>query len=238
MAEDKPKAAPDTTQTHMQPQHVDPAAEYGENCAEFYDEIYGSVSPGVLSKLQELSGGGRVLELGLGTGRMALPLAARGVDICGIEASKSMVARLRQKPGGDSIEVVQGNFADGGIEGPFSLVFAIVSTFFLQRSRAEQQRCINAVAQLLTREGVFLVENFEPTGATSDEQFYRTEQIVQTSSGPREYRVQICYSSPQQLDEMAQNAGLRLKDRWSNWRGQTYKPGEPLHVSLYERRFV
>ena len=223
----------------MQPQYVDPAAEYGENCAEFYDEIYGSVSPGVLSKLQELSGGGRVLELGIGTGRMALPLAARGVDIRGIEASTSMVARLRQKPGGDSIEVAQENFAAGAIEGgPFSLVFAVVSTFLLQRSRAEQQRCFNAVARLLTREGGFLMENFEPIGATSNEQFYRTKQIVQTSSGPREYRVQICYSSPQQLDEMARNAGLRLKDRWSNWRGQTYKSGEPLHVSLYERRFV
>lgn len=223
----------------MHPTQDDLTADYGESCAEFYDEIYRSVDPGVLSRLQELAAGGRVLELGLGTGRVALPLAARGVDISGIEASKSMVARLRQKPGGDRIKVVEGNFAEGGIAGSFSLVFAVVSTFFLQRSRAEQQRCFDAVARLLTTEGVFLMENFEPSGATSDErdkQFYRTEQTVQTSKGPREYRVQICYSSPQQLDEMARKAGLRLKDRWSNWRGQTYKPGEPLHVSLYEHR--
>lgn len=220
----------------MQTQHVDLTAEYGENCAEFYDEIYGSVGPEVLSRLQELSGGGRVLELGVGTGRVALPLAARGVDIRGIEASKSMVARLRQKPGGDHVEVVLGNFADGGIEGPFSLVFAVVSTFLLQRSLAEQQRCFKTVARLLTTGGVFLIENFEPSAAPNDGQFYRTEQIVHTSIGPRAYHVQICYSSPQQLDEMARNAGLHLKDRWSNWRGQSYQSGEPLHVSLYESR--
>jgi ubiquinone/menaquinone biosynthesis C-methylase UbiE len=216
--------------------------DYGENCFEFYDQIYSSVDRGVIDTLQQLANGGRVLELGIGTGRVALPLAARGVDIHGIESSASMLSKLWEKSGGASLKVSKGNFADVTIEGAFSLVFTLVSTFFLLRSPEEQQLCFHTVARELSDRGVFLLENYEPSGvprlAEADDdgaQIYRTEQLIGTAKGPRKYRVRICYAAPHKLDEMAMNAGLRLRDRWRNWRGEAYTPGDPLHISIYER---
>jgi len=200
------------------------AAQYGESCVEFYDEIYRGVDPNLINRLCDLSAGGRVLELGVGTGRVALPLAARGVDVSGIEGSPSMVARLRSKPRGHQLQIVQGNFADAEIEGPFSLIFAVVSTFFLLHSHEEQQRCFTTMVRLLSDSGLFVLENFEPLGAMPvadncalNQQLYVAEQLVETVSGSREYRVRLCYATPLQLDEMGRKAGLRLRQRWSNW---------------------
>lgn len=229
----------------MQSQNAESAAQYGESCVEFYDQLYCGVDPNLINQLCELSAGGRVLELGIGTGRIALPLAARGVDVSGIEASPSMLARLRGKPGGAHLKIVQGNFADGEIEGPFSLVCALASTFFLLRSHEEQQRCFNAVSVLLCDLGLFVLENFQPLGAiprpgpvtdnSLNQQIYLTRQVVETHNGPREYRVQLCYLTPQQLDEMAGKAGLRLQERWSNWQRRPFTPGDQMHVSVYMR---
>lgn len=230
----------------MPTQNAEFAAQYGESCVEFYDQLYPGVDPDVITRLSELSAGGRVLELGIGTGRIALPLAARGVDVSGIEGSPSMLARLRGKPGGSQLQIVQGNFADGEIEGPFSLVFALISTFFLLRSQKEQQRCFNRVAQLLTDRGLFVLENFDPLGAKlvadpatdtcqPNQKFYLARQVVETLNGPREYRVLLCYLTPEQLDEMARKAGLRLQGRWSNWQCKPFTPGHQMHVSAYVR---
>ncbi|MFN2510131.1 MAG: class I SAM-dependent methyltransferase [Pyrinomonadaceae bacterium] len=189
-----------------------------------------------------MSAGGRVLELSIGTGRIALPLAARGIDVSGIEGSPSMIERLRAKPGGSQLQVVQGNFADGEIDGPFSLVFAVVSTVFLLRSHEEQQRCFNTVARLLSDQGLFVLENFEPLGAKpvtgnglTNHQIYLTEEVVETVNGPRKYRVRLCYATVQQLDEMAGKAGLRLRERWSNWQRKPYTPSDHMHISAYVR---
>lgn len=226
----------------MLSQNAEYAAQYGESCVEFYDEVYRDVDPNLINRLCEMSVGGRVLELGIGTGRIALPLAARGVDVSGIEGSPSMVARLRGKPGGSRLQVVQGNFVDGEVEGPFSLVFALVSTFFLLRSNEEQQRCFNTVSRLLSDGGLFVLENFEPLGARPvadhgpiNQQVFLAEQVVDTLNGPRKYRVRLCYATPGQLDEMARNAGLRLQERWSNWQRKPYTPSHHMHVSAYRR---
>lgn len=220
---------------------ADRAEEYGENCSEFYDQLYSSVDPRVIDSLQRLADGARVLELGVGTGRIALPLAARGVDIHGIEASSSMLAKLAEKPGGAQVPVWQGNFAAVAVGGPFSLVFALISTFFLLRSVQEQQRCFHTVAQRLSDRGVFLLENYEPGEAkpsvqTEDKgpRIFVAEQLLQTANGPRNYRARICCATPPELDKMATNAGLRLRERWRNWRGDTFRSGDPLHISLYE----
>jgi SAM-dependent methyltransferase len=241
VAEDNLNTAPKTTRPTNQSQG-DYAAEYGENCFEFYDQIYGSVDPNVINGLVNLAAGKRALELGIGTGRIALPLAARGVDISGIEASPSMIAKLQERPGGSSLEVVQGDFADSRIVGPFSLIFALVSTFYLLCSPDKQQRCFYTVARLLLERGVFLMENYEPLSAKSevengktDEQTYLFEQIIESFNGPRCYRVRICYATPAQLDRMAENAGLRLRERWNSWRRDPYISGDPRHISLYER---
>ncbi len=243
VAEDKPNEAQDTNPPPtMHPQNTEFAAQYGESCVEFYDQIYRGIAPNLVNRLCELSGGERVLELGIGTGRIALPLAARGVDICGIEGSPSMVARLRGKPGGTSLRIVEGNFADAKIEGPFSLILVLVSTFFLLRSHEEQQRCFNTVAQLLSDRGLFVMENFEPLGARPiadngllERQLYLSEQVVETVNGPREYRVRLCYASTQQLDKMALRAGLRLRHRWSNWQRKPYTSSHLMHISEYTK---
>lgn len=195
----------------------------------------------MIDTLQRLANGGRVLELGIGTGRIALPLAARGLDVYGIEASRSMLTKLSEKPGGARLKVRQGNFADVRMEVSFSLVFALVSTFFLLRSRQEQQRSFYTLAGELSEGGTLLLENYEPSGlkplTQSDDnasQIYLSEHLIATAKGPRYYRVRICYAAPQELDEMATKAGLRLRERWSNWRGQTFRVGDPLHISVYE----
>lgn len=220
------------------------AASYGDGCAEFYDEIYGPVSPDLLSTLCDLAGEGQVLELGVGTGRVALPLAARGVNICGAEASHAMIAKLRDKPGGRSIPVVPGNFATLQAGSSFALIFTLASTFFLLRSRKEQQQCFQTVARLLSGRGVFLIEVFKPVGATVmareeqgslREEVYVVEQIVGTRMGPRRYKSEICYAEPRELDRMAQEVGLRLKQRWRNWQRQPCLDDGLGHISLYER---
>ena len=150
-----------------------------------------------------------------------------------------MLARLGEKSGGAQIPICQGNFAEVAVGGPFSLVFALVSTFFLLRSRQEQQQCFHTVAQELTGCGVFLLENYEPAMSTvcaadNGGRIYVSEQFVQTAKGPRTYRARVCYVAPHELDKMAKNAGLRLRERWRNWRGEAYAPGDALHISLYE----
>ena len=220
------------------------AASYGEGCAEFYDEIYNSVSPNLLSTLCDLARGGHVLELGVGTGRVALPLAAQGVNICGVEASAAMIAKLRAKPGGSELPLLQSNFADIQLKGHFSLIFTLVSTFFLLHSRGEQQQCFRTVSRLLSERGVFLIEVFKPVGATviqregqdgSREDVYIVEHVIETRTGPRRYRSEICYADPRELDDMAQDVGLCLKQRWRNWQRQPYVENDLTHISLYER---
>lgn len=183
-----------------------------------------------------------MLELGIGTGRIALPLAARGLEVYGIEASRSMLTKLGEKPGSARLKVRQGNFADVRIEISFSLVFGLVSTFFLLRSSQEQQKSFYTLARQLSRSGLLLLENYEPAGLKplqqsddSASQIYVSEQLIATAKGLRNYRARICYAAPEELDKMATKAGLRLRERWCNWRGQIFRAGDPLHISIYER---
>ena len=141
---------------------------YGDRIAGVYDEFYkpGNVAERV-DVLAELAAGGRALELGIGTGTYAVPLAARGVDVHGIEASTAMVAELRAKTGGESLPVTIGDFADVAVEGNFSLVFVINNTFLMLTSQEEQVRCFANVAAHLDESGVFLVHAFVPDVAAT-----------------------------------------------------------------------
>src|SRR5438067_4420508 len=135
---------------------------YGDRIAEVYDEWHAPAPAEMVAALKHLAGAGPALELGIGTGRVALPLAAQGLDIHGIDASQLMLAKLRAKPGGDSIPVTVGNFADVGTEGRYSLVFVVFNTFFVLRSQEEQVQCFANVAKRLRPGGLFVIEAFVP----------------------------------------------------------------------------
>ncbi len=235
---------------------------YGERIAADYDELHAHMDPAhAVKALAALAGGGRVLELGIGTGRIALPLAARGVEIHGVDASDAMVAELRAKPGGDAIPVTMGDFADVGVEGEFDLIFVAFNTFFALLSQQEQVRCVRNVAARLSPVGVFVVEAFVPDMCryddsgqslheqrTDDEhavfhvsQLDRAQQRISTrfvsinGEHASQYPIEIRYVWPSELDLMAQLAGLRLRERRGDWQGGQFTAASRSHVSIYER---
>lgn len=234
---------------------------YGERIAQVYDEWYPAPDDQqIISMLAELAHGGRALELGIGTGRIALPLAAAGVEICGIDSSEAMVAKLRAKPGGGHIPVTIGDFADVGVEGPFSLVFVVFNTFFALTSQEDQVRCFQNVAKRLTKDGVFVIEAFVPDVTRFDKgqtvravkveadhvrldvsqhdpirQQVVSQHILISAGGTSLYPVQLRYAWPAELDLMARLAGLRLRDRWGGWRRESFTRESGSHVSAYVR---
>ena len=231
---------------------------YNEACAEVYDQWFGSCEEAAVDLLAELAGAGRVLELGIGSGLLALPLAARGIDLHGIDLSPAMVARLRAKPGGEAIPVTLGNFADVAAQGEFSLIFVAYNTFFALPTQDEQVRCFQNVAAHLTADGVFVLEAFVPqssnfTGglkvtAVTDEriglkvsehdpvrQRLKSQHVVIRNQEIRLYPVEVRYAWPAELDLMARLAGLRLRHRWADWNRTEIGPDSQRHVSVYEK---
>ena len=231
---------------------------YGERVAHTYDDWYSSVQEGAIDLLSELAGNGPALELGIGTGRIALPLSARNVKVSGIDASQSMVAQLKAKEGSEKIDVHMGSFSEVEIEGKFQLVYIVFNTFFALLSQDEQVRCFRNVASHLTPTGCFLIEAFVPdlnrfTGsqvnwATKVEndvveldtglhdavnQRVTTQKVVLKNDSVRLYPVEIRYVWPSEFDLMAQLAGLRLRDRWSSWQRTPFASTSGKHISIY-----
>ena len=232
---------------------------YGEHVAGVYDEWYADYDNHAIDALAELARGGRALELGIGTGRIALPLSAKGVEVHGVDAAASMISRLRAKPGGDRITVTQGSFAEIPVEGEFALVYIVFNTFFALSSQEEQVRCFRNIAAHLSRDGCFAIEAFVPdlnrftggqvnwaTKVTTDEvqldvgqhdaaaQRVISQKIVITDGNVKLYPVQIRYAWPSELDLMAQLAGLRLRERWSNWQREPFSSESMHHISIYQ----
>lgn len=236
------------------------ADTYGERIAGVYDAWYPQVEAALLTTLRELAQGGRALELGIGTGRIALPLWRSGVTVEGIEASEAMLAELRRKDGGDKIDVRLGNFADVAVEGQFPLIYVLFNTFFALLTQEEQVRCFHNVAQHLSPQGSFVVEVFVPDlSRFSGQQAVRTvslsedevrldisqldpvrqqitnHNVVLTGQGIRLYPVKLRYAWPSELDLMAQLAGLQLKQRWENWQKDPFSARSRQHISVYGR---
>ena len=232
------------------------ATTYGDRIADNYDRMVTGAAP--VETLERLAAGGRALELGIGTGRVALPLAVRGVDVHGIEASKAMVAKLRAKPGGDAIPVTIGDFADFRVDGTFKLIFVVFNTFFMLTTQEEQVQCFARVAEHLGEGGVFLIEAFVPdptrfahgqsvgiSHLESDAvqldlsrhdaagQRVTCQHLVIDAAGTRLFPAQLRYAWPSELDLMARLAGLRLRERWSGWSGSRFTSSSTSHVSLY-----
>ncbi|HET6892759.1 MAG TPA: class I SAM-dependent methyltransferase [Pyrinomonadaceae bacterium] len=233
---------------------------YGERVAGVFDDWYGDYDPDTINVLAELAGRGRALELGIGTGRVALPLLARNVEVHGVDSSPAMVDKLRAKPQGDRVPVSLGNFADVSIDGEFALVYVVFNTIFALSSQDEQVRCFRNVAKHLAPRGCFVIEAFVPdvkrfnggqvnraTKVTADrveldvgqhdsaEQRVNSQHVVITDGKINLFPVQIRYAYPSELDLMAQLAGLRFRERWSDWQRNPFNSDSKKHISIYER---
>jgi SAM-dependent methyltransferase len=244
------------------------ASTYGDRFADVYDDWYGDVTDAdacadALAELVRDAGGGPLLELGVGSGRLALPLRALGVDVHGIDSSAAMVERLRAKPGGTEVTVTIGDMAELDLvdAGPFAVVVVAFNTLFNLGTAALQQRCVDRVASLLRPGGCFVVEAFVPRDdvgsglqsavtarrITADEVVLSVSQVdadAQTISGQhvhlREQGIRLRpwhlrYATPDQLDGMAERAGLHLATRWSDWRREPFTMASSVHVSTYRR---
>lgn len=244
------------------------AHTYGDRFAEVYDDWYGDVTDAAactahLASLVDSAGGGPVLELGVGSGRLALPLVERGLEVHGIDASAAMIERLRAKPSGDQVRVTVGDMAELALveAPPFALVFVAFNTFFNLVTAAAQRRCLERVAALLAPGGRFVLEAFvpeddpgsaataavQPRRITADEVVLSVSQVdpaTQTISGQhvhlRESGIRLRpwhlrYASPAQLDEMAAEAGLALDNRTGGWGGEPFDERSGVHVSTYRR---
>lgn len=235
-------------------------AEYGDRIAHLYDELYPeSASAEVAAEtLAGLAGGGTVLELGIGTGRIALPLARRGVSVCGVDSSQAMVDRLRAKPGGAAIPVSIGDFGTADLGGPYSLVFVAFNTFFGLITQEDQVRGFANVASSLADGGRFVMEAFVPDLARFDRgqrtsaaqvrsdsvtfetsehdvmtQTVRSAHVIVTQAGNQIFPVTIRYAWPSELDLMARLAGLELAERWSSWGCEPFSSASTGHVSVW-----
>ncbi len=234
---------------------------YGERIAAIYDQWYSEYDPAAIQVLAQLAGDGAALELGIGTGRIAIPLSNTGVHVKGLDASTSMIARLQAKPGGDKIQVRMGNFADVAVEGHFSLIYVVFNTFYSLLTQQEQIRCFQNVASHLTAEGVFLIEAFVPdlkrftagqamrvcrigvsevqidvSEIEQDKQLISGSHVLLSDQGTRLYPVKIRYVWPTEMDLMAQLSGLQLKERWSDWDRKVFTAGSTKHISIYEHK--
>jgi SAM-dependent methyltransferase len=233
---------------------------YGEHVAEIYDEWYPSYDEAAIDVLYELAGKGRALELGIGTGRIALPLLHKGVEVHGIDASPAMVKKLRQKPGGERIPVTMGSFANIPVEGQFSLIYVLFNTFFALLTQDEQVSCFESAARRLEAQGVFLIEAFVPdlkryvnqqaihaveihedllridaTRLDPTTQQLFSQHVTLSEQGVRLYPVRLRFAYPAELDLMARLAGLRLLQRYGDWDGGAFTADSGKHISIYGR---
>ena len=233
---------------------------FGERVAATYDDSSeGMFDPAVVDTvagvLAGLAGRGRALELGIGTGRIALPLARRGVPVHGIDMSLAMVARLRAKPGGDTIGVTIGDFATTRVEGTFSLAYLVFNTIMNLTTQEAQVACFRNVAAHLEPGGCFVIEvgvpdlrrlppgqtavpfHVSPTRWAFDIYDVATQAMssnyITVDGGYRS--IPFRYVWPAELDLMAQLAGMRLRDRWEGWTRQPFTSESGQHVSVWEK---
>jgi SAM-dependent methyltransferase len=231
------------------------AARYDDSEAEMFEAE--AIDP-VVEVLVELAGSGRALELGIGTGRIALPLAQRGVSVHGIDLSKAMVARLRAKRGGEDVGVTIGDFATTTVDGSFSLAYLVFNTIMNLTTQAAQVACFRNAAAHLEPGGCFVIEvtipdlRRLPPGETFhvfnasenhwgiDEYEVATQSLTshhfETVDGTVErWSIPFRYAWPSELDLMAQLAGMELRSRWGGWKREPFTSESTKHVSVWEK---
>ena len=234
---------------------------FGPEVAERYDERSTStpeVVDAIVDFLVRVAGDGSALELGIGTGRIALPLAARGVPVCGIDLSEAMVARLRAKPGGDAISVKIGDFATAKVEGAYSLVYLVANTIMNLTTQDEQVACFENASAHLQPGGRFLIEvivpgwqrlppgeRFQAFDVSPNHLGFDEIDVVTQASVSHHYwiedgRVEVFsppfrYVWPAELDLMARIAGMSLRERWGGWGREPFTADSRMHVSVWEK---
>jgi SAM-dependent methyltransferase len=235
-----------------------PTDWFGERVAARYDDDAEMFSPAVVDPavdfLAGLAGDGAALELAIGTGRIALPLAARGVPVSGIDLSEAMVAELRKKPGGAEIPVAIGDYATTRVDGEFSLVFVVFNTIGNLTTQDWQVAAFENAAAHLRPGGCFVVETGVPSARGER---FRVFDVSETHVGVDEYdvatqglvshhfslvdgaweraSVPFRYASPAEFDLMARIAGMRLRERWGGWKREPFTAESPKHVSVWEK---
>jgi SAM-dependent methyltransferase len=229
---------------------------FGERVAAHYDERSGGADPAMIDVLAELAGDGGALEFAIGTGRVAVPLAERGVRVAGIDNSEAMLRRLRTKPGADRIESVEGDLATTRVQGEFALVFLIFNTISNLTTQDAQVACFQNAADHLRSGGRFVIENnvpalqslppgqtvlpfrADPEGFSFDvydvvTQSFSSQHFFIVDGRLEAFPVEFRYAWPSELDLMARLAGLRHEHRWAGWRREPFTALSPGHVSVY-----
>jgi SAM-dependent methyltransferase len=230
---------------------------FNEPVAARYDEN-SQFDPAVIDFLAELAGDGSALELAIGTGRIALPLAARGVPVHGIELSRAMVARLRAKPGAEAIGVTIGDMATTAVDGTFSVAYLVFNTIMNLTTQDAQVACFRNAAAHLEPGGCFVIETGIPDlqrlpyGETIRPFELRESKLgfdeydianqglishhIEFLDGRAErFSIPFRYVWPCELDLMAQLAGMRLRERWSGWKREPFTSDSLEHVSVWEK---
>ena len=225
------------------------ALRYDDSESEMFDP---AVVAATVDLLAELAGSGHALELGIGTGRIAVPLAERGVPVHGIDMSRAMVARLRAKLGGERIGVTIGDFATTTVEGTFSLAYLVFNTISNLTMQEAQVACFRNVAAHLEPGGCFVIEvgvrggeplrvfDLTDTHVGIDEYEAATQRLVShhfSLVDGRWERLSVPFrsTSPGELDLMAELAGMRLRERWSGWKREPFTSESRKHVSVWEK---
>ncbi len=240
-----------------------PEDHFGERVAERFDERYAhkadpAVVDPIVAFLAGLAGDGAALELGIGTGRIALPLAQRGIRVHGIDLSEAMVARLRAKPDAEQIGVTIGDFAMTTVEGTFSVAYLVANTIMNLTTQDEQVACFQNVAAHLEPGGCFVIEvlvpglrrlppgetfqlfDVSPTHLGLDEYDVARQGLVSHHYWIADGKVDVLsppfrYVWPSELDLMARIAGMALRERWSGWKREPFTSESTKHVSVWEK---
>jgi SAM-dependent methyltransferase len=241
-----------------------PENYFGEDVAARYDDPSDSmfarsaIAP-VVDLLAELAGGGDALELGIGTGRIAVPLSERGVHVHGIDLSEAMVARLRAKPGADAIGVTIGDFSTTRVDGTFTVAYLVYNTINNLTTQDAQVACFQNVGAHLAPGGHFVIEvgvpglqrlppgqTAVPFTVTPDRLGFDEYDVVDQGMISHHYwrsadggfdslSVPFRYVWPSELDLMGRLTGFRLRDRWAGWDRAPFSPGSQHQVAVFER---
>ena len=241
-----------------------PQDYFGEQVAARYDDAQGemfqaaAIDP-VVDFLADLAGDGAALELGIGTGRIALPLAQRGIRVHGIDLSEAMIARLRAKPGGEEIGVTIGDFATTRVVGTFSLAYLVFNTIMNLTTQDLQVACFQNVAAHLEPRGCFVIEvglpdlqrlpfgeTIRPFHVSETRLGFDEYDVVNQGLVSHHYRavdgkfekwsIPFRYVWPSELDLMARLAGMTLHERWSGWQREPFTSESTKHVAVWQKR--